>query len=414
MASALSMTTMRARARAHRGWRAACVAGAWLAAASASAAVGGPLEGDARLESDGHRRRLLASSTATAHDLALRFSVPQPSPLSQPTKRATASVQLQPFAAARWLPPAPSASPAALDPHVVAALPTKPIQREYELQGVVGEGGFGCVHAARHRATNTRVALKRVFKASTTRAKFLQEVAILRHVCSANDSASGSGASGVLQLRDAFETADAYVLVTELVAGGELFDAVVETGALAESCASTLTRDVAATLAFLHAKRVVHGDVKPENILLSDRGSSTRLIDFGQAFRDDSSNGHQLAEQTLTVGTTAYAAPEVLSRGDASAAADAWALGVVLYIMLCGRHPFDETNDASDDEIAARIRVGAFACESARWQRLSAPARDLVQRLLTVDPRVRLTAEQVLQHEWIVRNSSSSRQAMEA
>jgi calcium/calmodulin-dependent protein kinase-4/calcium/calmodulin-dependent protein kinase I len=299
---------------------------------------------------------------------------------------------------------------------VVAALPTKPIQREYELQGVVGEGGFGCVHAAWHRATNTRVALKRVFKASTTRAKFLQEVAILRHVCRPSDSenASGSGASGVLQLHDAFETADAYVLVTELVPGGELFDAVVETGALTESCASTLTRDVAATLAFLHAKRVVHGDVKPENILLSDRGSSTRLIDFGQAFRDDMNNRNNDKEETFTVGTTAYAAPEVLSRGDASAAADAWALGVVLYIMLCGRHPFDETNDASDEEMAARIRVGAFACESTHWQQLSAPARDLVQRLLTVDPRVRLTAEQVLQHEWIVSTSSASRQAMEA
>ncbi|TYZ66030.1 hypothetical protein PybrP1_009045 [[Pythium] brassicae (nom. inval.)] len=348
MTTAISITTMRARARAHRGWRAACVAGAWLAAASTSAAGGGRLEGDARLESDGHRHRLLASTTTgTAHDLALRFSRPPPPAalVSVPTKRVNAASnarELQPFSAGRWQQPATTALPSSA-PHV--ALPTKTIQREYELQGVVGEGGFGCVHAARHRTTNARVALKRVFKASTTREKFLQEVAILRHVGGAG--ATGEGAGG---LRD-------------------------------ESSSSNR--------------------------------STTRLVDFGQAFRDDEAAAPERGRVVGSgVGTTAYAAPEVLSRGEASAAADAWALGVVLYIMLCGRHPFDEANEASDDEIAARIRAGAFACESAQWRRLSAPARDLVQRLLAVDPSARFTAEQVLQHEWIA--SSSRGHAIEA
>lgn len=398
-------TTSILQAHRRRGWRAACV-GAWLAASAAAALQ--HEDGAVRLErsaTSSQRRRLLGcgSGSSSGSELAARFSH---SPTKRPAAVATAAAsELSPhFNAARWLQPAaaPSTTTTATS---ATPLRTKTIQHEYELQRVVGEGGFGLVHAARHRTTGSPVALKRVFKAGTTREKFLQEVAVLRHV----SSGTGAGAGGVLQLRDAFETADAYVLVTELVAGGELFDVLAAHGALSERRAGSLTRELAAALAFLHAKRVVHGDVKPENILLVDDAdadagagdaSSMRLVDFGQAFRED-----KVLERVRSVGTgtAAYAAPEVLScAGEVSAAADMWALGVVLYMMLCGRHPFDPTNEASDDEIAARICDGAFAqSESVEWADASPAARDLVQQLLVVDPSARLTAEQVLQHEWL-------------
>ncbi|GAB9476969.1 Camk protein kinase [Globisporangium polare] len=288
----------------------------------------------------------------------------------------------------------PASAAMATSPRQHAVLRTKKIQSEYELQGVIGEGGFGRVHVARHRASNAQVAVKRVFKDGTTKDKFMQEVAILRHV--------GSNSS-VLQLRDAFETADAYVLVTDFVEGGELYDDLVTNGRFDEQRASGLTREIASVLAFLHAKSVVHGDIKPENIMLTEdknKSSSMRLIDFGQAFREDKVGERKRAIGS-GVGTTAYAAPEFIHRSEAGAAVDVWALGVVLYIVLCGRHPFDPTNDASDDEIAARIVVSDFDCDSREWICMSPQAQDLIERMLTVDPSARITADEVLQHAWI-------------
>ncbi|KAF1332912.1 Camk protein kinase, partial [Globisporangium splendens] len=270
---------------------------------------------------------------------------------------------------------------------------TKNIQSDYELLEVIGEGGFGLVHIGRHRASNTPVAIKRVCKQRTSKEKFLQEVAILNHV-SSNDS--------VLHVTEAFETKDAYVLVTELVSGGELYDYLVTRGVFKEHRAQVLTREITTALAHLHTQRVVHADIKLENILLSDNeeSSSVCLIDFGLAFREDHV-GERACAVSSGVGTTAYAAPEYIQKQTCGSAIDMWAFGVVLYVMLCGRHPFDPTDNASDDEMKVRILAGDFDRDSSEWKRLSAGARDLIQQLLVVDPQARITASEVLQHKWV-------------
>lgn len=402
---------LRVRAATHRtgGWRSACLA---ALAASAAAAASAQHTDDARLESDAHRRLVGFGAAAErfAHFTqqqqqqskrnATRALAVTTTATASPVERETALAKQLHFNSLTW--PAAAATAAGPTSPQSTTLRTKKIQHEYDVQGVIGEGGFGRVHIARHRASNAQVAIKRVFKESTTRDKFLQEVAILRLV--------GDSDASVLQLRDAFETPDAYVLVTELVSGGELFDNLLEHGVFDERRASTLTREIADALAFLHAKHVVHGDIKPENILMRDTGAhatSMRLVDFGQAFRDDKAAERARAVGS-GVGTTAYAAPEFLSKREAGAAVDMWALGVVLYVLLCGRHPFDPSNDASDDEIAARIRAGDFASDAVEWTHVSASARDLVQRLLTVDPRERITAEQVLAHEWLQQTKTKS------
>lgn len=261
------------------------------------------------------------------------------------------------------------------------------LQQEYDLEGVIGEGGFGLVHVARHRASNARVAVKRVPKQRTTKESFLQEVAILRQV---------GGTHNVLQLRDAFETQDAYVLVTELVQGAELYDDLVEHGVFGEQRAKALVRELAVALQYLHSKHVVHADLKPENILLADdKETGMRLIDFGQSFRLHD------ARRKVDACTTAYASPEFIEHRESSCAMDVWALGVVLYIVLCGLHPFDPTDDASDEELQRRILKGDFDRESAGWACMSDSARGLVCRMLNVDPEQRISAAQVLEHEWL-------------
>lgn len=261
----------------------------------------------------------------------------------------------------------------------------------YSVNRVIGRGGFGQVHEGRDKQSLAPVAIKRVDKQTTTRDKFLQEVSILRAV---------GGCANVVGLCGAFETTDAYVLVTELIQGEELFDHLVTKGVPAEERAQAMLSEITRALEYLHAHGVVHGDLKPENILLTADSQSVRLIDFGQSFRE-----HITSERSRCLGsgvaTIAYAAPEVITAQVTSSAIDMWGLGVVLFIVLCGFHPFDPENDASDKEMAQRIATGAFDSTSAEWRALSPAARDLVERLLQVDPSQRISAAEVLAHEWL-------------
>ncbi|CAH0482390.1 unnamed protein product [Peronospora belbahrii] len=263
------------------------------------------------------------------------------------------------------------------------------LQQDYDVEGVIGEGGFGLVHMGRHKASNARVAIKRMSKKLTTRNNFLQEVEILKQV---------GGTHNVLELRDAFETVDAYVLVTELVQGRELYDDLVEHGVFSEQRAKELVRELAVTLNYLHSKYVVHADVKLENILLAnDKQTGLRLIDFGQSFRLYHENSHK-----MDTCTTAYASPEFINHRESGCAMDVWSLGVVLYIVLCGLHPFDPLDDATDEEIQQRILKGNFDQESVGWLCMSDSARSLLRQMLTVDPAKRISAARVLEHDWII------------
>ncbi|GLD92067.1 hypothetical protein PINS_up000600 [Pythium insidiosum] len=293
-----------------------------------------------------------------------------------------------------WSPVAREWQWASLKSSTPQLLPTRSdVRQHYNVENLLGQGGFGLVHLGRDKRSNARVAIKRVHKETTAKDKFLQEVNILREM---------GGRHNIVGLCEAFETSDAYVLVTELVDGEELFEHLVSTGVFTERRARSLIHEITSTLSYLHANHVVHGDIKPENILLS-ADSSMRLIDFGQSFRE-----HDASERRRCVGsgvsTVAYAAPELLSQQEnasAGSAIDMWALGVVLYILLCGYHPFDPTNDATDAELQKRIMAGQADMASPEWHALSSDARDLIERLLVAEPANRLTAEQVLAHPWL-------------
>jgi hypothetical protein len=144
-----------------------------------------------------------------------------------------------------------------------------------------------------------------------------------------------------------------------------------------------------------HEKGVVHRDLKPENMLLTAPGVGARLklIDFGLAVA-------LLPDETLrrTVGTPYYIAPEVLDRYY-SHSCDMWSIGVIVFTMLCGYPPF--WGD-SEREIYARVKRGTYAFEGPEWQTRSRYARDFVQRLLVMQPDKRMTAEEALEHPWVL------------
>eukprot|EP00644_Phytophthora_capsici_P013640 jgi/Phyca11/117512/e_gw1.33.462.1 len=268
------------------------------------------------------------------------------------------------------------------------------IHDEYEiLDEVVGEGGYCVVQKGIDRRTGELVAVKMLSKTDTSAREFWSEVDVLR--------VAGQHPN-ILQLRGTYETEYCWFIVQELAQDGELFDHLIAKGAYSERQASDTIRQLCDALQYLHRKGIVHGDIKPENVLLHE--GRMCLVDFGVSFR----MGERFFYDSHLMGTVAYAAPETQAGPDAikfGPKADMFALGIVLYILLCGAHPFDTYNNLSDEEIRKRILKGKFRTQSRAWQAISPSARDLIKKLLETDPNKRLSAEQALKHPWL-RNQS--------
>ena len=210
----------------------------------------------------------------------------------------------------------------------------------------LGEGAFGAVHLATNRTTGEHVAIKRIPKNMTDLESFQREVnALLRikrlgghpHICS---------------MQESFDEGSDYILILDFVGGGELFDQLIKNGAFSEADTSRLLRECASALAFLHGIGITHADLKPENLMLSTEQSSdavVKLVDFGCAEVTEGSDEDPLGNNSLIAFgggsrrggglTSAYRPPESQSKGTkVDPGVDMWALGVILYIMLCGEY----------------------------------------------------------------------------
>ena len=143
----------------------------------------------------------------------------------------------------------------------------------YDIDPVpLGEGSFGEVYAVTDKRTGERLALKKIGKEFTDKVEFQKEMNALLHV-----RACG-GHPNVCMLRENFETQDNFILILDLIRGGELFDHLINHGAYSEADAARLTREVASALSFLHGIGVVHADLKPENLMLSTKNSHDAAI----------------------------------------------------------------------------------------------------------------------------------------
>lgn len=212
----------------------------------------------------------------------------------------------------------------------------------------------------------------------------------------------------IARLYEVYISPHALSMVMELVDGGDLFDGIIEgcddpnvEGKLSEMFSATVVQRSCDALAFLHKKGVAHRDIKPENIMLKKdldvNGELVKLADFGFA----KLYGSQDKTMSTTCGTPEYVAPEVLKQKGYGSECDIWSLGVVLYIMLCGYAPFHHDQV---QRLFQMIMRGRIAFPDREWSGVSAEAKDLVQRMLQVDPAQRITARGVLEHSWIVRN----------
>jgi len=262
----------------------------------------------------------------------------------------------------------------------------------YEFYGKsLGEGAFGSVRSARCLQSGVERAVKSVtIKAVKNVADFEREVAVAKSLDHPN----------IARLHEVFRDGRQIHLVMELCTGGELFDRVLGSEGLGEPLAATYAQQILEAICYLHARQLVHRDVKPENFLLQNAapGAMLKMIDFGLA-----RTFHPGCSMSTRVGTAYYVAPQVL-RGDYDEKCDVWSAGIILYILLCGYPPFSAD---SDEAIFRQIRAGTFDFPSPDWDGVSAEARAFVRELLTKEAKRRPSAERALAGPWLQATAAS-------
>uniref|UniRef100_A0ACD6A1B2 Uncharacterized protein n=1 Tax=Avena sativa TaxID=4498 RepID=A0ACD6A1B2_AVESA len=263
------------------------------------------------------------------------------------------------------------------------------VRATYSIGKELGRGQFGVTHLCTHRSTGEKLACKTIAKRKLATREDVEdvrrEVQIMYHL---------SGQPNIVDLRGAYEDKHNVHLVMELCAGGELFDRIIAKGHYTERAAAALLRAIVGIVNTCHSMGVMHRDLKPENFLLLSKGEDAPLkaTDFGlsvffkegEVFRD-------------IVGSAYYIAPEVLKRRYGPEA-DIWSIGVMLYIFLAGVPPFWAENE---NAIFTAVLRGQVDFNGDPWPNVSAGAKDLVKKMLNINPRERLTAFQVLNHPWI-------------
>ena len=260
------------------------------------------------------------------------------------------------------------------------------LQQDYEVESLLTTTTFGKVYKVRHLPSTTTRCLKMYVKnkmKTTIQNDFMSELDLLR----------GLDHPNTFKIFEYAQTENSFYLVSEFLAGGELFDHIVQAGTFNESSARAVILQVLYFVNYLHRHNIVHRDIKPENIMLSQPGSikELKVIDFGTAKR--LAPGTQLKE---IVGTAYYMAPEIFSRSY-DEKVDIWACGVILYILITGLPPF---NANSDDAIHKKIVEEAVEFPHDVWKTVSPELIDLLKKMLDKDPRSRLNSEEVLRHPW--------------
>jgi len=285
--------------------------------------------------------------------------------------------------------------------YMVVGKPTPDVKTEYDLGKVLGKGQFGTTRLATHKKTGEKLACKSISKrklvTSEDIADVKREIQIMDHL---------AGHPNVVTYRGVYEDKQSVHIVMELCSGGELFDRIVALGHYTEKDAAAAIRTMVQVVQHCHNMNVIHRDLKPENFLLTDKSDKAILkaTDFGlSVFYKD---GQFFKDM---VGSAYYVAPEVLLRKYGKEA-DIWSIGVILYILLSGVPPFYGENDQQIFEAVIRAPVDF---ESSPWPKISKPAKDVVQHMLTRDPLKRATADEVLSHEWVRENGVAGSNVIE-
>ncbi|XP_034147659.1 ribosomal protein S6 kinase alpha-6 isoform X2 [Esox lucius] len=264
---------------------------------------------------------------------------------------------------------------------------------QYELHEDIGVGSYSICKRCVHRVSTVDYAVKIIDKSKRDPS---EEIEILMRY---------GQHPNIITLKDVYDEGRYVYVVTELMKGGELLDKILRQKFFSEREASAVLYTIAKTVDYLHCQGVVHRDLKPSNILyMDDSGNpdSIRICDFGFSKQLRGGNGLLLTP----CYTANFVAPEVLMRQGYDAACDIWSLGVLLYTMLAGCTPFANGPNDTPEEILLRIGTGKFSLTGGNWDTVSDSSKDLLSKMLHVDPHQRYSAEQVLKHAWITQRDT--------
>lgn len=267
------------------------------------------------------------------------------------------------------------------------------IHNHYTFRRILGHGQYGTVReAAKKTGTGTiLVAVKSISKKKlqgdlTVMKRELEVLCLVDH-------------PNVIKLYETYEDAKYLHLVMELCTGGDLFDHFFLSGSPSEHQVACLMRKLIIAVNYLHGLSICHRDVKPDNCLFVSKreDAELKLIDLGMARAN-------VDEMNTMVGTPYYLAPEIL-RGHYGLECDTWSLGVVMFVLLSGRQPFQGENLA---DIFRRIRQGRYDFEKPEWRLISEEATSLISGMLQVCPSNRIPLDEALRHPWFSLASTHS------
>ncbi|CAI5507097.1 unnamed protein product [Closterium sp. Naga37s-1] len=316
------------------------------------------------------------------------------------------SIQLP---ARRWPPTLAAVTPGrSLTASVLGRGPTPNIRTLFNIERkALGEGQYGKVYVCTEKATGARYACKTIARSSLISVEDVEdvrmEVSVLFRL---------QGQPNVVRVHSTYEDRRDIHIVMELCSGGELFDEINRrcdemTVPYSERDAAKLCKAVVRAVHSCHSSGVIHRDLKPENFLFSSPGTDAVLkaADFGMAAYFKPGEGF-----TRVCGSCMYMAPEViriwenLGKQRYGPPVDIWACGVIFYILLAGNYPFlPQGPDRSERAFRRVILQPQRLFREAVWGRISADAKSLIAAMLHPDPALRPTAQQVLEHTWIVR-----------
>ncbi|XP_070509331.1 myosin light chain kinase 2, skeletal/cardiac muscle-like [Chironomus tepperi] len=262
---------------------------------------------------------------------------------------------------------------------------------KYTILPELGRGSFGTVFLCKDKQNNMELAVK-VVGYKKKKEKIMMETEI--------DILASLHHPTIICIYDAFDYGNKLYCFMELIQGGELFERVIdEDFILTERACACFIRQICDAIEYMHSKRIIHLDLKPENVLcLSKQGNRIKIIDFGFARRYDPNKNLQ-----VMFGTAEFSAPEVVLFEDIGPFTDMWSIGVICYVLLSGLSPFV---GADDYETMTNVSFAKYSFEYASFDQISPVAKDFIEKLLVKESSKRMKAKNALKHEWLIQLDS--------
>ena len=253
----------------------------------------------------------------------------------------------------------------------------------FKLLNQIGKGKFATVSLGIHEETKEKVAIKQIKKSELNTDNLLSKEINIQKILFH---------PYLTKLYCVIENEEKIFIISEYCSKGDILNNLVENGIFDEEKSCKIFQQVLSSLEYLHKNNICHRDIKPENILLDEYGDA-KLSDFGLSKKFDKNELLKTA-----CGSPIYAAPEmILGKPYQGTKIDIWSLGISLYTMVCGEFPFDVDDENDMKTLVYKITHGEYSIP----ENLSPECKDLIQKILEINPDKRITIDEIKKHKWV-------------